>query len=51
LALELVGLLWRRFLGLFWGEHRVKMGVYLAGRAVKGVLPTARCVAFFKLMQ
>lgn len=43
LATELVGLIWRRFLGLFWGEGiRGRVGVYVLGRGVAGILPTAR---------
>jgi hypothetical protein len=43
LAIELVGLIWRRFLGLFWGEGiRGRVGVYVLGRGVAGILPTAR---------
>lgn len=43
LAIELVGLIWRRFLGLFWDEGiRGRVGVYVLGRGVAGILPTAR---------
>ncbi len=42
LALQLMILVWSRFLGLFWGQHKLRVVGFLAGRMVKGILPAAR---------
>ncbi|KAL7424591.1 hypothetical protein Q5752_000275 [Cryptotrichosporon argae] len=42
IAVSLVGLLWGRFLGLFWQGYRLRIAAFLISRVIKGVLPAAR---------
>lgn len=40
LALQLVPLLWKDFITLFWQRHPLRLVAFLVGKLVKGVLPT-----------